>query len=92
MFCWESNAVSLHWAGKNKERNWLLGVKRRASARFHRKVFATAEQAEKKACECADVQAELLTMEGAGHGFRGADAEKAEKAMLAFFARHLKKR
>jgi acetyl esterase/lipase len=39
----------------------------------------------------ADVEAELLTLEGAGHGFRGADAEKAETAMLAFFARHLKK-
>jgi dipeptidyl aminopeptidase/acylaminoacyl peptidase len=34
--------------------------------------------------------AELLTLEGAGHGFKGDDAEKAEKAMLAFFDRHLK--
>jgi acetyl esterase/lipase len=42
--------------------------------------------------KAADVEAELLTMEGAGHGFRGADAEKAEKAMLAFFAKHLKKK
>jgi dipeptidyl aminopeptidase/acylaminoacyl peptidase len=40
----------------------------------------------------ADVEAELLTMEGAGHGFRGADAEKAEKAMLDFFAKHLKRK
>jgi acetyl esterase/lipase len=35
-----------------------------------------------KACA---VEAELLTLEGAGHGFKGADAEKAEAAMLAFF-------
>jgi dipeptidyl aminopeptidase/acylaminoacyl peptidase len=42
--------------------------------------------------KAADVEAELLTMEGAGHGFRGADAEKAEKAMLAFFAKHLKRK
>jgi acetyl esterase/lipase len=36
------------------------------------------------------VEAELLTLEGAGHGFKGADAEKAEAALLAFFAQHLK--
>jgi len=39
-----------------------------------------------------DVEAELLTLEGAGHGFRGKDAERAETALLAFFARHLKKK
>jgi acetyl esterase/lipase len=36
------------------------------------------------------VEAELLTMEGAGHGFKGADAENAEAALLAFFDKHLK--
>ena len=36
------------------------------------------------------VEAELLTLEGAGHGFKGADAEKAEKALLEFFGKHLK--
>jgi acetyl esterase/lipase len=36
------------------------------------------------------VEAELLTLEGAGHGFRGADAEKADKAMFEFFDKHLK--
>jgi acetyl esterase/lipase len=41
-----------------------------------------------KAC---GVEAELLTLQGAGHGFKGKDAEMAEKAMLAFFAKHLKK-
>jgi acetyl esterase/lipase len=40
-----------------------------------------------KACM---VEVELLTLEGAGHGFKGADAEKAEAAMLAFFDKHLK--
>jgi acetyl esterase/lipase len=40
-----------------------------------------------KACA---VEAELLTMEGAGHGFKGADAEKADAAMFAFFDQHLK--
>jgi acetyl esterase/lipase len=39
----------------------------------------------------AGVEAELLTLKGASHGFRGKDAETAEKALLAFFDRHLKK-
>lgn len=41
--------------------------------------------------KAAGVEAELLTMEGAGHGFKGEDAAKADAAMLAFFDRHLKK-
>jgi acetyl esterase/lipase len=40
--------------------------------------------------QAAGVDAELLTLEGAGHGFKGKDAEKAENAMLAFFARYLR--
>jgi acetyl esterase/lipase len=36
------------------------------------------------------VEAELLTLEGAGHGFKGADLEKAEKALLVFFDKRLK--
>jgi len=36
------------------------------------------------------VEVQLLTMEGAGHGFKGADSEKAEQALLAFFKSHLK--
>lgn len=38
----------------------------------------------------ADVEVELLTLEGAGHGFSGADAERAEQAALAFLDKHLK--
>ena len=41
--------------------------------------------------KAAGVEAELMLLDGAGHGFKGADAEKADKAMLAFFAKHLKK-
>jgi len=41
-----------------------------------------------KAC---GVEAELITLQGAGHGFKGKDAEMAEKAMLAFFAKQFKK-
>ena len=40
-----------------------------------------------KAC---GVEAELLTMQGAGHGFKGADEDKAEAAMVEFFGKHLK--
>ena len=40
----------------------------------------------------ADVEAELLSMEGAGHGFNGEDAKRAQDAMLAFFDKHLKPR
>ena len=38
----------------------------------------------------AGVEAELETIDGADHGFKGADAERAEKRMVAFFDRHLK--
>ncbi|MBM3786312.1 MAG: hypothetical protein FJW30_18285 [Acidobacteria bacterium] len=34
--------------------------------------------------------AELLTLQGAGHGFKGPDADKAEAALFAFFDKHLK--
>jgi acetyl esterase/lipase len=36
------------------------------------------------------VDAELLTLPGAGHGFKGKDAETAEAALIAFFDKHLK--
>ncbi len=38
----------------------------------------------------AAVQADLLAVKGAGHGFRGKDALLTEKAMMVFFDRHLK--
>jgi len=40
--------------------------------------------------QACGVEVELVTLEGAGHGFKGADAEKAEKALFAFFEQHLK--
>ena len=36
------------------------------------------------------VEVELLTLEGAGHGFNGLAADKADKALLTFFETHLK--
>jgi acetyl esterase/lipase len=41
--------------------------------------------------KAADVEVTLLTLEGAGHGFQGDHARRAEEAMFAFFARHLQK-
>jgi len=38
------------------------------------------------------VEAELLTIEGAGHGFKGKDAETADKALFAYFDKQLKKK
>jgi acetyl esterase/lipase len=42
--------------------------------------------------KAAEVEAELLTLQGAGHGFKGKDAETAEAALIAFFDKHLKKK
>ncbi len=42
--------------------------------------------------QAAGVEAELLPMEGAGHGFTGEAAAQADAAMLTFFDAHLKKK
>jgi acetyl esterase/lipase len=36
------------------------------------------------------VEADLLTMPGAGHGFRGEEVKKADEALFEFFDKHLK--
>ena len=41
--------------------------------------------------KAAAVEADLLTLEGAGHGFKGADAEKANNALFEYFEKKLKK-
>ncbi|HTN00936.1 alpha/beta hydrolase [Planctellipticum variicoloris] len=41
--------------------------------------------------KAAEVEVEILKLDGAGHGFRGADAERAEGAMFEFFDRQLKR-
>ena len=54
--------------------------------------YVAYEQAEwiVERLKAAEVEAELLTLEGAGHGFKGDDAQRAEEAMFAFFGKHLK--
>jgi acetyl esterase/lipase len=54
--------------------------------------FVAHEQAEwiVEKLKAATVEAELLTLQGAGHGFKGDDLKKAEAAMFQFFDKHLK--
>jgi acetyl esterase/lipase len=40
--------------------------------------------------KAADVEAQLLSVEGAGHGFQGDDAKHAQEAMFSFFEKHLR--
>jgi acetyl esterase/lipase len=40
--------------------------------------------------KAAEVEVNLITFEGAGHGFKSADKEQAEKAAFDFFDKHLK--
>lgn len=40
--------------------------------------------------QACGVEVEILTLTGAGHGFKGPDAEKADQAMFTFFDKHLK--
>jgi acetyl esterase/lipase len=42
--------------------------------------------------QACGVEVELITFEGAGHGFKGADADKAEQALITFFEKHLKRK
>lgn len=55
--------------------------------------YVAHEQAEwiYERLKAAAVDTELLTLPGAGHGFKGADAERAEAALLAYFDKRLKK-
>ena len=54
--------------------------------------YVAFEQAEWMVARYQQVGAdvELLKLEGAGHGFKGEDAAKAEAAMFMFFDKHLK--
>ena len=39
--------------------------------------------------KASGVEAQLLTLQGAGHGFKGKDANSADQALIAFFKKHL---
>lgn len=56
--------------------------------------YVHVEQAEMlvEKLKAASVDVELIKLEGAGHGFKGKDAETAEKAMIAYFDKQLKKK
>lgn len=54
--------------------------------------YVAHEQAEwmRDKLKANDVEVQLLTLEGAPHGFKGEYLEKADKALLAWFDQHLK--
>jgi len=54
--------------------------------------YVAIEQAEwiRDRLKAAEVEVELIAFEGAGHGFKGPDQEKALQSMIGFFDRHLK--
>jgi acetyl esterase/lipase len=56
--------------------------------------YVHVEQAEMLVAKlkATGIEAELIKLEGAGHGFKGKDLETAEKATIAFFDKHLKQR
>ena len=39
--------------------------------------------------KASGVEAQLLTLQGAGHGFKGKDANSADQALIAYFKKHL---
>jgi acetyl esterase/lipase len=39
--------------------------------------------------KASGVEAQLLTLQGAGHGFKGKDVNSADQALIAFFKKHL---
>ena len=55
--------------------------------------YVAIEQAEwiVEKLKAAEVEAQLISYEGAGHGFGGEVAKKADEAMIVFFDAHLKK-
>jgi acetyl esterase/lipase len=77
-------ASPLYWITPSAAPTLLLHGKKDAYVAYEQ---ATWTEERMKA---AMVEVELVTFEEAGHGFKGADAEKAEKAMLDFFDKHLK--
>lgn len=42
--------------------------------------------------KAADVEVELLTLQGAGHGFKGEDLKRANSAAIEFLEKHLKQK
>lgn len=76
-------ASPLYWITPSAAPTLLLHGKKDAYVAYEQ---ATWTEERMKA---AMVEVELVTFEEAGHGFKGADAEKAEKAMLDFFDKHL---
>jgi acetyl esterase/lipase len=77
-------ASPIHWVNPNAAPTLSLHGTKDAYVAYEHSVSLTARLLD------AGVEAELETFSGAGHGFKGGDAERAEAAAFAFLDKHLK--
>jgi acetyl esterase/lipase len=77
-------ASPIHWVNPNAAPVLSLHGTEDAYVAYEHSVALTARLLD------AGVEAQLMTLAGAGHGFRGEDAERAEAAAFAFLDRQLK--
>jgi acetyl esterase/lipase len=81
---YHQKASPIHWVNPNAAPTLSLHGTKDTYVAYEHSVALTARLLD------AGVEAELVTLSGAGHGFRGADAEKAEAAGFAFLDKYLK--
>ncbi len=77
-------ASPLNWVTPNAAPTLLIHGTKDAYVNYEQALFLYDRM------KASAVPVELLTLEGAGHGFAGKDAERAEEAMFAFFDKVLK--
>jgi len=78
------HASPLYWVTPNAAPTLLLHGTEDKYVAFEQAVWM------RDRLQSCGIEVELLTFEGAGHGFKGADAEKADRALIEFFNKHLK--
>lgn len=77
-------ASPLYWVNPNAAPTLIVHGTNDAYVNYEQALFLYDRM------KASAVPVELLTLEGAGHGFGGKDAERAEAAMFAFFDKVLK--
>lgn len=77
-------ASPIHWVNPNAAPTLSLHGTKDAYVAYEHSLALTTRLLD------AGVEAELETLSGAGHGFKGADADRAEAASFAFLDRYLK--
>lgn len=81
---YHQKASPIHWVNPNAAPTLSLHGTKDAYVAYEHSVALTTRLLD------AGVDAELETLSGAGHGFKGADADRAEAAAFAFLDKHLK--